>query len=93
MKERSFHMKQEACTQFFDKLIDAGKLQREAFLMLAPEEMRPHLTVIGDEMDAMTRECLAACTRFGHDLFRYVAGAAGSAPSERVHKVDIEGQD
>lgn len=85
-------MKQDACNQFFNKLIDAGKLQREAFLLLVPEEMRPHLTVIGDEMDAMTRECLSACTRFGHDLFRCFAGA-GSAPSERVHKVDIEGRD
>ena len=86
-------MKQEACNQFFDKLIDAGKLQREAFLMLVPKGVRPHLTVIGDEMDAMTREGLAACTRLGYNLFQSVAGGAGSASSERVHKVDIEGQD
>ncbi len=85
-------MKQEACNQFFNKLIDAGKLQREAFLLLVPENVRPHLAVIGDEMDAITREGLTACTRFGQDLFRWFAGA-GSAPSERVHKVDIEGQD
>ncbi len=86
-------MKQEACYQFFDKLIEAGKLHREAFLMLAPEGMRPHLAVIGEEMDAMTRECLTACTRMGQDLFRCFAGVTGSAPSERVHKVDIGGQD
>ena len=93
MGERSSDMKEDTCNQFFNKLIEAGKLQREAFLMLAPESTRPHLMIIGDEMDAMTRECLTSCTRFGQDLFRCFAGTTASTPSERVHKVDIEGQD
>lgn len=86
-------MELETCNLFFDKLIEAGRLQREAFLMLAPEKVRAHLTVIGNEMDVMNRECLTACTRCGQDLFRCMAGATKAPPSERVHKVDIEGQD
>jgi len=86
-------MNQETCNQFFDKLFEAGKLQREAFLLLAPEKARPHLAVIGDEMDAMSRECLTACMQLGQNLFRCFAGTSESGQSERVHKVDIEGQD
>jgi len=61
--------------QVIEKLIEAKRLEKEAFMMLLPEKMQKHLEVIGNEVKAM--------------LLDYILDVNEEEKSPKVKKVDI----
>ncbi len=47
--------------EFINKMIEAKKLEGEAFKLLIPENMRGHVSVIENEMKAILTECITDC--------------------------------
>ncbi len=71
---------------FLEKMMEAGKLQREALMLFLPEKMKGHLTVIGHELTSMLMDCaVEVCAGMRKEPIE-----SGTDPSqENVRKVDI----
>lgn len=71
--------------EIIEKLQAAGKLQREALMLLMPESVRGHLEIIGQEVKAVTAELLLG-------VFFQKTGdtASPKAGEQKVKKFDIE---
>lgn len=70
--------------EFIDKMKEAKKLEKEACMLILPENVRGHVEVIEKEMKAMFLECIAECI-VGKKEDEKSSGAAQG----KVHKVDI----
>ncbi len=70
--------------EFIDKMKEAKKLEKEAYMLILPENVRGHVEVIEREMKAMFLEGIAECV-MGKTEDAKSSGAAQS----KVHKVDI----
>lgn len=71
--------------EFIDKMLQAKKLEKEAWLSVLPESQRKHLQVIGKEMGEMLREYVA------ETVFTKGTGKKESKAEEKtVKKVIIE---
>lgn len=60
---------------FFEKMIEAKRLEQEALMMLLPEKMQKHVSVISRELKAMLMESII-------DLAERVADEVGETVSE-----------
>jgi hypothetical protein len=49
--------------EFADKMKEARKLEKEAFMLLLPENIRGHVEVIEKEMKAILRESVSDCIK------------------------------
>lgn len=72
---------------FFQKMIQAKRMEAEAILLLFPEKAREHMKVIGKELSCMILECLS-------DVFINPDGSEPGKAEKRdtangVRKVDI----
>jgi len=71
---------------FLEKMMEAGRLQKEAILLLLPDKTKAHFTVIGHELKSMLMECLVD----GCINIRQTAAESGKDSSNgHVRKVDI----
>jgi hypothetical protein len=51
-------MNQTDTMTFITKMMQAKKMEAEVLLLLVPEKVRRHMTVIGKELCSMVMECL-----------------------------------
>ena len=71
---------------FLEKMMEAGKLQREALMLFLPDKMKGHLTVIGHELTSLLMDCVVdLCAGTQKE-----PSESGEGPSQgNVRKVDI----
>lgn len=69
--------------EFTHKFFEAKRLEKEAFMMLFPENMREHLEVIQKEVKTMLTECVMDA------VLNQTKGQTKAETENNVKKIDI----
>jgi hypothetical protein len=70
--------------EFVDKMIEAKRLEKEAFMTVLPENVRGHVDVIEKEMKAILMESMSDC------ILNVNRDKKDAEPAKsKVHKVEI----